>query len=50
MHDHPAIVIVAIAGLTCFVDAFADWNKQQACATAIEADTDAEILAGRRNC
>ncbi len=31
--------LVAIVALTYFVNAFADWNKQQACATA-----------GRRNC
>jgi hypothetical protein len=31
--------LVAIVALTVFVNQFADWNKQQACATA-----------GRRNC
>jgi len=31
--------LIAVAALTWFVNEFADWNKQQACATA-----------GRRNC
>jgi hypothetical protein len=31
--------LLAIVALTFFVNEFADWNKQQACATA-----------GRRNC
>jgi hypothetical protein len=33
------LVLLALAGLTYFVHAFSDWNRQQACATA-----------GRRNC
>jgi len=33
------VALLAIGALTLFVNQFADWNKEQACATA-----------GRRNC